>query len=106
MIRLSRFAALLVVAFTAVACGGPTLDPEAERGRRVYLAQCTACHATDPAQPGPVGPPIKGSSRELLEAKVLRGTYPEGYRPKRPTGIMPPQPQIANDIAALAAYLK
>src|SRR6266446_5105034 len=59
-----------------------------------------------PTQAGPVGPPLKGSTRELLERKVLRGTYPPGYRPKRPTAVMPPQPQVANDIPALAAYLK
>ncbi len=106
MPRASRFLALLLMASAVVGCGGPTLDPEAERGRQVYLAQCTACHATDPAQAGPVGPPLKGSTRELLESKVLRGTYPPGYRPKRPTAVMPPQPQVANDIPALAAYLK
>lgn len=93
-------------ALALAACGGPALSPEAERGRQVYLAQCTQCHAADPAQPGPVGPPVKGSSRELLEAKVLRGTYPPGYRPKRPTSVMPPQPQLAPEIPALAAYLK
>jgi mono/diheme cytochrome c family protein len=71
----------------------------------VYLSQCTACHAVDPAQAGPVGPELKGASRELLEAKVLRGTYPPGYTPKRPTSVMPPQPQLA-DLPALAAYLK
>jgi hypothetical protein len=53
-----------------------------------------------------VGPPIKGSSRALLEAKVLHGGYPPGYQPKRPTAVMPPQPQLAGDIAALAAYVK
>ena len=53
-----------------------------------------------------MGPEVKGSSRELLEAKVLRVTYPPGYKPKRPTSVMPPQPQIAGDIPALAAYLK
>ncbi|PYN00489.1 MAG: hypothetical protein DME08_03640 [Candidatus Rokuibacteriota bacterium] len=106
MPRASRFLALLLMASAVVGCGGPTLDPEAERGRQVYLAQCTACHATDPAQAGPVGPPLKGSTRELLESKVLRGTSPPGYRPKRPTAVMPPQPQVANDIPALAAYLK
>ena len=83
-----------------------TLSPEAQRGRQVYLGQCTACHASDPSQPGPVGPEIKGSSRELLEAKVLRGSYPPGYKPKRPTAVMPPQPQVANDLPALEAYLK
>jgi len=101
-----RLAVLAIFASMSAGCGGPALDAEAERGRQVYLAQCTACHSTDPAQPGPVGPPIKGSSRELLDAKVLRGTYPSGYKPKRPTAIMPPQPQVANDIPALAAYLK
>lgn len=77
----------------------------AERGRQVYLSQCTSCHAADPSQPGPVGPEIQGSSRELLEAKVLRGTYPEGYAPKRPTTVMSPQTQVAADIPALAEYL-
>jgi mono/diheme cytochrome c family protein len=72
----------------------------------VYLSQCIACHATDPSQPGPVGPPIKGSSKELLEAKVLRGDYPAGYTPKRPTRIMPPQLHVAADIPALADYLR
>jgi mono/diheme cytochrome c family protein len=106
--RLSRVTLAVVgaVAVGIMGCAQDKLGPEAERGRQVYLAQCTTCHSTDPAQPGPVGPPIKGSSRELLEAKVLRGTYPPGYQPKRPTAVMPPQPQVAADIAAIAAYLK
>jgi hypothetical protein len=37
---------------------------------------------------------------------VLRGAYPPGYQPKRPTSVMPPQPALAPDIPALAAYLK
>lgn len=93
-------------ALTVTACGREQLSPEAERGRQVYVSQCTACHAFDPSQPGAVGPEIKGSPRELLEAKVLRGTYPPGYKPKRPTAVMPPQPQVAGDIPALAAYLE
>ena len=98
---------LAAVAMLALAaCGEESLSPEAERGRRVYLSQCLACHNSDPAQPGAVGPKIKGSSRELLEAKVLKGTYPPGYTPQRATTIMPPQPQVAGDLDALAAYLK
>jgi mono/diheme cytochrome c family protein len=88
------------------ACERAQLGPEAERGRQVYVSQCTTCHAFDPAQPGPVGPEVKGASREVLEAKVLRGAYPPGYQPKRPTAVMPPQPQLAGDVDALAAYLK
>jgi mono/diheme cytochrome c family protein len=86
--------------------GEEAASPLAARGRQVYLAQCTACHSPDPSKPGALGPPVKGSSMALLEAKVLRGTYPEGYTPKRPTAIMPPQPGLAPDLAALAEFLK
>lgn len=99
--------ALAVAATLALAaCGREQLSPEAERGRQVYVSQCTACHAFDPSQPGPVGPELKGASRELLEAKVLRGAYPPGYKPKRSTSVMPPQPQVAADLPAVAAYLR
>jgi mono/diheme cytochrome c family protein len=81
-------------------------SPAAQRGRQIYLAQCTACHSPDPSQAGAVGPPLKGSSRDLLDAKLLRGTYPPGYTPKRPTAIMPPQPAVAPDTSALAEFLK
>jgi mono/diheme cytochrome c family protein len=101
-----RAALTVTTALALAACGGPALGPEAERGRQVYLAQCTQCHASDPGQPGPVGPPIKGASRQLLEAKLLRGAYPTGYRPKRPTSLMQAQPQLASEIPALAAYLQ
>ena len=99
--------AAVVTALALGACEGAKLGPEAERGRLIFVSQCTACHAFDPAQPGAVGPEIKGSSRELLMAKVLKGTYPPGYKPKRPTAVMPPQAQLTPaDIDALAAYLK
>jgi mono/diheme cytochrome c family protein len=99
---------LLLAALGGSACtgGGSALSPEAERGRQVYLAQCTACHATDPGQPGPVGPPIKGASQALLEAKVLRGTYPPGYQPQRPTAVMQPMPALAPSLPDLSAFLR
>jgi mono/diheme cytochrome c family protein len=80
--------------------------PSAERGRQIYLAQCIACHNSDPALAGPLGPPVKNSSREVLEAKVLRGTYPPGYTPKRPTTLMPPQPALEPEIPNLAVFLR
>ena len=98
------FAAGLALALSA--CSSEKLSPEAERGRQLYLGSCIACHSADPTQAGPVGPEIKGSSQDLLEAKLLRGTYPPGYKPKRPTAVMPPQPQLARDVPALAAYLR
>lgn len=102
--RRALLAAVAALALTG--CEQAKLNPEAERGRTVYNSQCTACHNFDPAQPGAVGPEIKGSSRALVEAKVLKGTYPPGYKPKRPTSVMPPQPQVAGDVPALAAYLE
>jgi mono/diheme cytochrome c family protein len=106
-VRRARLAVVAVgLALGLGACEQQPLSPEAERGRRVYQGQCTSCHSSDPSQAGPVGPELKGVSRELLETKVLHGSYPPGYRPKRPTAIMPPQPQVAGDIPALAAYLK
>jgi mono/diheme cytochrome c family protein len=103
----SRTLALLGIVLGASACGesAPT-GSLAQRGRQIYLAQCIACHSPDPAQAGPLGPPVKGSSRELLESKIVKGTYPPGYRPKRPTAVMPIQPAVAPEIAALADFLK
>ena len=78
----------------------------AANGAKLYTANCAQCHNADPALAGPVGPPVKGASPALLEAKVLRGEYPPGYEPRRPTRVMPPQPGLAPDLPALAAYLK
>ncbi len=107
--RVAGFAGALGLAAAIVVggCSSETpLSPAAERGRQVYLAQCTACHAPDPTQAGPLGPPIKGTTRELLEAKVVHGAYPPGYTPKRTSKLMPPLPAVAPDVAALAEYLR
>ena len=103
-----KVAALAAVALAVAAsgCSEGGLSPSDERGRQVYLAHCIACHNTDPAQPGSVGPPLRGSSRALLEAKVLNGTYPPGYMPKRPTQVMVPIPAVSPDLGALADYLR
>jgi len=76
------------------------------RGREVYLAQCVACHNVDPAKVGPIGPAVQGASPELLTAKVLQGTYPDGYKPKRDSKVMPARPDQAPTIPDLAAYLR
>jgi mono/diheme cytochrome c family protein len=76
-----------------------------ERGRAVYIANCVACHNNDPSKDGPIGPAIKGSPKELIEARVLRASYPPTYQPKRQTKIMPQFPFLETDIPYLAAYL-
>ncbi len=52
-----------------------------------------------------MGPPIAGSSRELIEARVLHSSYPTGYHPKRASHLMQPMPWLASKIDDLNAFL-
>jgi len=75
------------------------------QGRSIYMGNCTACHNMNPSQDGSLGPAITGASRELVEARVLHNTYPDGYTPKRTTTLMIALPHLADDIDALTAFL-
>jgi len=94
-----------VVALFLTACSKSEPLSAAERGRHVYLVSCVQCHNPDPTKPGSLGPDVAGSSRELLEARVLHLSYPPGYKPKRTTHAMTAMPQLAPKIDDLAAYL-
>lgn len=76
-----------------------------QRGRAVYVANCVACHGSDPSKDGAIGPAIKGSPPELIETRVLRTEYPPGYKPKRNTHLMPTFPYLKSEIPNLVAYL-
>ncbi len=97
--------------FVMAGCGGDEggsqseMQRQAKRGRAVFLANCVACHNNDPSRDGPIGPAIRGSSQELLTARVLSSKYPPNYRPKRSTNIMPQFPFLKDDIPNLVAYL-
>ncbi len=98
------FAAMFAIPISA--CGGPArpMTP-AERGRIVYMTNCVICHNADPNLPGSQGPPIAGSSRELVYDRVMFLTYPPGYTPKRTTHAMRALPQLVNRIDDLTAFL-
>jgi mono/diheme cytochrome c family protein len=111
---------MLLLAVVAVACAFvlasctkkssvdlKDLSPEqlSDRGRSIYVSNCTACHNTDPRKEGSVGPALTGSSKELIEARVLHADYPTGYQPKRSTKVMLALPQLEDEIPALTAYL-
>ena len=81
-------------------------DPDWERGRAIYIANCVACHNSDPSKDGPIGPALKGSDPELIEARVLTSKYPPNYKPKRQTQVMPQFPFLKPEIPYLAAYLR
>ena len=103
----ARLLAAVPAVLVLAACGPQEeLSSEAARGRQTYQAQCIACHNQDPARPGPIGPEVKGVPPDVVRAKVVDGTYPPGYAPKRPTKVMQPMPQLAPEIDALAAYLR
>ncbi len=93
----------LLVLLAAAACDQSGGD--AATGRRVYAANCTGCHHPDPELEGVLGPPLAGSSRALIEARVVAGTYPPGYEPKRDTELMVALPFLGPQVDALAAYL-
>jgi len=108
-------ASLLAAALLAIGCSEQTSAPAAggseqaaavKRGRQIYENVCIACHNGDPTQPGSLGPPLAGSSRELVEAKVLRGAYPPGYTPKRPGQAMPRYEYLSGRLGDVAAYLE
>jgi len=101
------FAVVLMLGGCGEESKAPTaVDGDPNRGKQAYQAHCVTCHNPDPSKAGPLGPPIKGSSRELLEARILRAAYPPGYKPKRDSAIMQPMPNLAPAIPDLAAFLK
>jgi mono/diheme cytochrome c family protein len=104
---------ILSAGLLVAACGGGApappdngLSAAAARGKRVYQSHCITCHNIDPSKPGAKGPALRGSSRALLEARVLRAAYPPGYTPKRDSHAMAAFPYLAGSIDDLAAYLR
>lgn len=95
--------ALLVVACSA--CPKKSDDPAVNRGKQAYIGSCIACHNINPAVDGALGPAVKGASKELLTARIMKGEYPAGYTPKRKTTVMQPLPQLAGSIDDIAAFL-
>src|SRR5579862_1925676 len=90
---------------SAASCQGKKVTP-AERGRVIYMSNCVVCHNPDPNLPGSQGPDIAGSSRELVEARVLHLSYPPGYTPKRKTHAMRAIPTLAPEIDNIVAFLQ
>ncbi len=97
-------ATLLGVAFVG-ACGKPRELTAVDRGAVIYRTNCVSCHNRNPSLPGPLGPAIAGSSRSLIQARVLRGTYPPGYHPQRNSHTMRALPWLDGHIDDLTAYL-
>ena len=103
-------AALLLLVSLCSQCSneppGPPLSAPAERGRKVFATWCSACHnAINPHARGVTGPPVARSSKELLEARILRASYPPGYQPKQAGNTMVALPQVQEHLGDLEAFL-
>ena len=99
---------LALIAIVTMACADESEepdDPAVARGEKIYRNVCVVCHDPDPNQTGPLGPAITGASRELLEAKLVRGKYPAGYTPKRNTQQMPRFEFLEPNLDDIAAFL-
>ena len=82
-----------------------TLKADFEKGRMVYFANCVSCHNNNPKKPGSIGPEVYGVSIDVLTQKIVSGKYPENYRPKRTSKIMPLMPHLKNQISNLHAFI-
>ena len=76
-----------------------------EKGRMVYFANCVSCHNNNPKKPGSIGPEVYGASIDVLAQKIVFGKYPENYRPKRTSKIMPLMPHLNKEISNLHAFI-
>ena len=81
------------------------LTNDIEKGRMVYFANCVSCHNNNPKQPGSIGPLVYGVPIDVLTQKILSGKYPENYRPKRTSKIMPLMPHLNSEISNLYAFI-
>ena len=81
------------------------LTTDIEKGRMVYFANCVSCHNNNPKKPGSIGPEVYGASIDVLAQKIVFGKYPENYRPKRTSKIMPLMPHLKKEISNLHAFI-
>ena len=81
------------------------LTADIEKGRMVYFANCVSCHNNNPKKPGSIGPEVYGVSIDVLTQKIVSGKYPENYRPKRTSKIMPSMPHLNKEISNLHAFI-
>ena len=81
------------------------LTTDIEKGRMVYFANCVSCHNNNPKKPGSIGPEVYGVSIDVLTQKIVSGKYPENYKPKRTSKIMPSLPHLNKEILNLHAFI-
>jgi mono/diheme cytochrome c family protein len=86
----------------------PVID--IEKGHKIFLTQCIACHNKDPNIKGAIGPELTDAPLDLMKIKVVTGRYPEvlpeGFVPKRKTKLMKKFPQLEADVPSIHAWIQ
>ena len=81
------------------------LTTDIEKGRILYFANCVSCHNNNPKKLGSIGPEVYGVSIDVLTQKIVSAKYPENYKPKRTSKIMPSMPHLSKEISNLHAFI-
>ena len=104
--------ALVAVVIFVVARGKdePSSDETPfQTGKRIFHSICINCHHPDPAKElsdhFTHGPPIAGSSFELIKMRVLSTSYPKGYKPKRKSQFMTTFEMTDAELRGLHAFV-
>ena len=97
---------MLIAITSAQAQRIPTDRTINEEGRRIYLGSCVRCHNINPSKPGIIGPDLLTTPLEVFRTKVPKGTYPDGYKPKRRTKVMPKFPSLADKVDFVYQYIQ
>lgn len=78
----------------------------ANNGKTLYTTHCIRCHNSNPWLSGSVGPELITTPYAVFPTKVLQGSYPRGYAPKRRSKIMPTFPRLTKDIDKIYDYIR
>ena len=75
-------------------------------GKSIYMQNCIKCHGSNPNYAGSLGPDLVSTPIDVLKSKVVDGTYPEYYEPKRKSKLMPKFPKLSRDVESLHLYIE
>ncbi len=83
-----------------------SFNSEANEGKQIYTSVCMKCHNANPSKPGSIGPDLYTTPLAVFKTKVVTGTYPAGYKPKRKTRIMPKFHHLTTKVNLVYNYIR